>query len=686
MITCEVLLPDTQSWIVISVVYASNDVDTRQELWQELRNMHSHQRVQGKAWLILGDFNQTLNPSEHSTVADPIAKKLDRALVIDLWNIQFPSSFAIFGEPDFSDHASCGIVLDASSQRHNRPFKFFNFLLKNNEFLDIVERHCGSKIEGQEEILSHCVDYFQELLGAETDPQMFTQGDLNLLLPFNCSPEQSASLEKEFSAQEIRDAFVSLPRNKMCGPDGFSDEFFTSFWNVVGPEVTEAVGEFFRSGSILKQWNATTLVLIPKITNASKTSDFRPISCLNTVYMVISKLLANRLQKAFDSVRWDFILSALQAINVPKRFINWIEQCISTASFSVSVNGITGGYFRSTTGLRQGDPLSPYLFVLAMEIFSSLLKSRFDAGYIRYHPNTEDLSISHLMFADDVMIFFDGGCSSLHGINEALNDFASLSGLEMNKDKTSLYHAGLSQSETSAITTYRFKVGSLPIRYLGLPLIHRKLRIPECAPLIDTVKSKFRSWSVKTLSFAGRVQLIKSVISGIVAFWISTFILPKGCIKQIESLCCRFLWSGSIETAKGVKVSWEVCCLPKKEGGLGLRRFSSWNRTLFLRLIWLLFSNTSSLWVAWHRQHHLRDQSFWSIKENVRDSWNWRSLLHLRASAQNFIHVMVGNGASTSFWYDSWTPFGALINYVGIAGPRSFRIPWNAKVSEACND
>lgn len=99
------------------------------------------------------------------------------------------------------------------------------------------------------------------------------------------------------------------------------------------------------------------------------------------------------------------------------------------------MNGISGGYFKNTKGLRQGDPLSPYLFVLAMEVFSSLLHSHFQLGYIHYHPKTADLAISHLMFADDVIVVFDGGCSSLHGITEALDDFASWSGLEVNKKK-----------------------------------------------------------------------------------------------------------------------------------------------------------------------------------------------------------------------------------------------------------
>lgn len=155
-----------------------------------------------------------------------------------------------------------------------------------------------------------------------------------------------------------------------------------------------------------------------------------------------------------------------------------------------------------------------YLFVLVMDLFSRVLASRFDSGYICYHSNTEDLKISHLMFADDVMIFFDGGSSSLHGINETLENFAGWSGLSMNRDKTQLFHAGLSQEETTALQYYGFPIGSLPIRYLGLPLMSRKLKIGEYAPLLDKLIARFNAWSTKSLTFVGCTLLISTVING----------------------------------------------------------------------------------------------------------------------------------------------------------------------------
>ena len=352
------------------------------------------------------------------------------------------------------------------------------------------------------------------------------------------------------------------------------------------------------------------------------------------------------LRKAFDSIRWDFILSRLRAIDFPELFVKWIEECITTPTFSITVNGASGGYFKSRQGLRQGDPLSPYLFVLAMEVFSSLLASRFDLGYIAYHPNTSELQLSHLMFADDVMIFFDGGAASLHAISETLDDFAGWSGLNVNRDKSELFLAGLTPQETEETARYEYPIGTLPIRYLGLPLMHRKLRISEYDPLLNKLAGTFRAWAVKMLSYAGRLHLLSSVINGTVIFWMSAFILPKGCVKKIESMCAKFLWKGSIDEKASAKVAWNTACLPKSEGGLGLRKFVVWNKVLCLRFVWLIFAESSSLWVKWHKHHHLCNISFWAVESKNADSASWKSILSLRPLAEQFLKCKVNNGAT----------------------------------------
>lgn len=113
------------------------------------------------------------------------------------------------------------------------------------------------------------------------------------------------------------------------------------------------------------------------------------------------------LKKTFDSINWAFIMLILQVLGFPPSFVNLIYQCISTTRFSVAVNGEFCGYFKRARGLRQGDPLSPYLFVLAMEVFSQMINKEFVSGAIGYHPAATNPNVTHLAFADDIMIFFD---------------------------------------------------------------------------------------------------------------------------------------------------------------------------------------------------------------------------------------------------------------------------------------
>ena len=174
------------------------------------------------------------------------------------------------------------------------------------------------------------------------------------------------------------------------------------------------------------------------------------------------------------------------------------------------------------------------------------------------------------------MVFFNDISNSLHGNTECLDHFAFWSGLYTNYSKTELFHSDLSPTEADELSSYVFSIGSLPIRYLGLPLMSRKLRISEYEPL----RLAFRS-----LSFTGRLQLISSIINSIVTFWISTFILPKGCVRKIESLCSRFLWSDNTDIVGRTKIAWTTVCLPKREGGIGLRSFYDWNRVLCLRFL-----------------------------------------------------------------------------------------------------
>lgn len=172
---------------------------------------------------------------------------------------------------------------DSNTAYFNRMVSTRNSYNLIHYLVDVNGNKSQTEIKSQAGIEEHCISSFSGLLGGPVEPQMFEQSDINLIMNYSCTVEQQRSLVKPFFKEEIKAAFFSLPRNKTSGPDGYSSEFFMACWDVVGVEVIDAVSEIFQTGRLLKQWNATASVLISKITNAFVTSDFIPISCLNTM-------------------------------------------------------------------------------------------------------------------------------------------------------------------------------------------------------------------------------------------------------------------------------------------------------------------------------------------------------------------------------------------------------------------
>lgn len=462
------------------------------------------------------------------------------------------------------------------------------------------------------------VAHFKSILGPEIylAPATFTLHHWFLdLIPFRCALQQSQFMLSVPSADDIRAIFYKLNPNKAPGPDELTSGFFKAAWDTIGQEVVESISAFFTICFLPATANATILSLVPKFPGASKLSDYRPISCLNAVYKVISRLLVARLKpilhdlilpcqtafvkdrllventvlaselvhgyhknkgtpkitikvdiaKAFDTLSWEFLFTCLESLQLPQHFISLLRACICKTSFMVGYNGTVNGYFKGKRGLRQGDPLSPYLFVIAMNCLSFMLNSAAAQEKFKYHANCKKMKMTHLCFADDLLIFIDGSLESVQQVLHVLKEFEKRSGLSMSMQKTTFYASGVSSQVIDTIQASTGMVcGELPVRYLGVPLNSRKLNLASCDPLIHQIKKRFSSWSVKTLSFAGRLLLIKTVRVGITTFWCSAFILPKACIARINSMCSVFLWRGNTESHNTPRVAWETVVLTKQ--------------------------------------------------------------------------------------------------------------------------
>ncbi|XP_058772096.1 uncharacterized protein LOC131645922 [Vicia villosa] len=236
-------------------------------------------------------------------------------------------------------------------------------------------------------------------------------------------------------------------------------------------------------------------------------------------------------------------------MNFPAQFINWIMIAVRTVSYRYMINGHMSRILQAKRGLRQGDPISPLLFVLTMEyLHRTLGELKTDKDY-QFHPKCAKLGITNLYFADDLLLFSRGDEKSVQALMKRFDQFADSTGLKANPAKCKIYFGGISDQIQHQIA---YGIGQLPFKYLGVPLASRKITINQCQPLINRMLEKIHHWSSNMLSYAGRQQLIKSTMMTITGYWMQVFPLHKSVIKRIDIICKNFLWFGKATGRKAL--------------------------------------------------------------------------------------------------------------------------------------
>ncbi|XP_059310292.1 uncharacterized protein LOC132061506 [Lycium ferocissimum] len=220
--------------------------------------------------------------------------------------------------------------------------------------------------------------------------------------------------------------------------------------------------------------------------------------------------------------------------------------------------------------------MSPYIFVIAMEYLQRELVLLLQQRDFKFHPRCNKLGVVHICFADDLLMFCNEEVTSIQMLQGAFHRFSAASGLEANKDKSSIYMSGVAPSlKQEILQVLWYKEGELPFKYLGVPLSSKKLTIAQCFPLVEKITERIGCWSAKLLSYAGRTHLIKSVIFGIQTYWAQIFVLPKRILKLIDSVCRTYLWTGSVSNSRKALVSWAKMCLQKLQGDITYLAYST---------------------------------------------------------------------------------------------------------------
>ncbi|KAK3225459.1 hypothetical protein Dsin_005321 [Dipteronia sinensis] len=304
------------------------------------------------------------------------------------------------------------------------------------------------------------------------------------------------------------------------------------------------------------------------------------------------------MSKAFDRVEWDFIANMMLKLGFPSKWINLVVRCISSVSYSFLLNGEVCGNIIPSRGLRQGDPISPYLFLICAKGFSCLIRRALAEGKITgFKCSRTGPVISYLFFADDSLVFSTANDISCVAIKSLLTTYEKASEQVNNYNKSALCVCpSLSTSEGERLAALiGVNLVECHEKYLGLPCFTGRSKRAVFADIVNRVWNRIIGWGEKLLSVGGKDTLIKAVIQSIPTYAMGIFRLPKGLIKEIQRLCARFWWGGTDENRKIHWCAWDRLCSAKSEGGLGFRNLETFNRALFANQGWRILKNPNSL-------------------------------------------------------------------------------------------
>ncbi|KAL0378801.1 UNVERIFIED_CONTAM: hypothetical protein Sradi_3185600 [Sesamum radiatum] len=292
--------------------------------------------------------------------------------------------------------------------------------------------------------------------------------------------------------------------------------------------------------------------------------------------------------------------------------------------------------------------MSPFLFVLVMEVLQLKLQQFIEQdGGFSYHWKCEGIGLFQLCFADDLLLFCKADIPSVTVFKRGLEEFAKMSGLRANPQKSQmiLFRSAFGMKEL-LLNILGFPEGHLPLRYLGLPLLSSRLTISDRQPLLIKIDSRIKGWEGIQLSFAGRLQLIKSVLLALNIYWAMAFILPKGVIKEVEKRLRGFLWKGHSNEGYP-KVAWNLVCRPIEEGGQGIRDLHALNRALMSRHLWnVIIGSSTSIWVTWIVIIDFETSLYgWLILGPLISRFPWgSSILQLSETSKLSSVIIEGNG------------------------------------------
>lgn len=560
----------------------------------------------------------------------------------------------------------------------------------------------------QAEIEQVLIDHHKEIL---TEPQADRTRAIQEIcsaIPSLVTEDQNKALMRVVTLEEIEETMKAMKKGTAPGPDGFTMDFYQAGWHFLGIEILDLVEESRMHQKVWPAINSTFYALIPKGDNLEDANGFRPIALCNVIYKIITSLIAKRLKplldklisaeqtgfvegrqildglvvtqevihslkvkkqkgmmikldfsKAYDRLNWNYLEKVLESFGFNRRWIAWIHSLISSPNFSILVNRTPTKTFNASRGIRQGDPLSPFLFILAAEGLGRFIKQEREANRIKgLNLWGNNLPLTHQQFVDDIMLFGEPTVKEVRYLRRILDLFAEASGLEINRDKSCIIVFNtVDQVKTHLIRLLGFKRGELPTKYLGNVLDFTSKRMKNWQGVLDKLSNKVANWAFRVLNIDGRVVLAKSVLQAIPIYPLSIMAAPLGVCVKIRDVIRNFIWQGFDQKKKWALVSWSQLTERKEKGGLGLRDPETLNRVLGAKLCWRWLRGGNDLWkTIWKTKYSMPDSTVEILrqKETPKGSTIWDLARQNRDLVEKHTFWEIRGGEEANFWEDRW--------------------------------
>ncbi|XP_056692079.1 uncharacterized protein [Spinacia oleracea] len=589
---------------------------------------------------------------------NPIYQRLDRAWVNMHWLNLFPNTTVHTLPRESSDHNPIKLITEQESNQNvfnKKPFKLEPLWYAEPGFANMINAELS--MDGSELV--------SKLSNISDTMESWVKNNIGNI--FHKRKKLSARLSGTQKALETRPTKVNIPscqdhhyRSDICidhatnveeigkavfdpgplkapGIDGLHAYFYQQHW-----------GNLWQD---LYNYKIVSKILVNRIRPHLKDiispnqNSFLPGRGCEVNYIAASEILHSMksrkgkngwfafkidLEKAYDRLEWNFIRFCLARKGFDKNSTDLILNCVASPSTSVIINGKPSPTFKTSRGIRQGDPISPYIFIICMEYLSDLITEAASEG--KWKPfclRKNGIPITHLMFADDLLLFGDTSPSTLNSLKEVLENFWECSGQKMNNSKSRIYFS---------------KYTSQHQKDLFCTSLHK-------------IKSKLASWKAKCLSKAGRLVLIKSTLSSIASYSMQALYLPQKTLQEIDQTCANFLWDSNSQSKKTHLVAWLKACRDPKLGGLSVRSAILLNQAQMVKLCWKLHTGNNlgtrlvkDKYIT-NRVNPTRFSKGSHIWQNVGKGWD----LFNRLTAW-----CIGDGTHINFWYDNWTGKGRL--------------------------